>query len=169
MGYSTRRIFFLIAAIAFGTLAACDPGDNSEWLLPDPERVTTWFGEGTEASISGNVLEIRGSVDPDHLRRGGRIWARSGPYFYLFNVHVHNLFEEFPDLAAVRAITRTADGQEIARATLVRAEFPEPRWREALARSSLAQSQGTENPRNIERLIQFGEDHTRFEYRDALR
>jgi hypothetical protein len=165
-GFRTMtRAVAVLAAIGFGS--ACS--GERDWVLPDPASVTTWFGEGTEAELDGNVLEIRGTMDPDHLRRGGRLWARSGPYFYLFNVHVQQLLMDYPDLAAVRARTFTADGEEVAEAMLLRTELSEARWREALARSSLAQQEGTTNPRVIERLVQFGEDHTTFEYATMAR
>jgi hypothetical protein len=148
----------------FVTLLAGCAGGSREWVLPDPETAAAWYGDGAEARIDGNVLEIRGTMDADHLRRGGRIWARSGPYFYLFNVHVQALLEEYPDLAAVRARTFTVEGAEVAQAMLLRDELSPARWREALARASLAQREGTRNPRAVERLIQFGEDHTTYRY-----
>lgn len=133
-------------------------------VLPDAGEVAAWYGEGTEAELDGAVLEVRGTIEPDFLRRGGRIWARSGPFFYLFTVRTRDLFEEYPDLVAVRAIARTRRGEEVARAILHRSELSEVQWRTALARASLAQTQGTANPRRIEELIEFGEDHTEFRY-----
>jgi deferrochelatase/peroxidase EfeB len=70
----------------------------------------------------------------------------------------------YPDIAAVRVTAVTEAGEEIAVATLLRDDMNEFRWREALARSSLAQRDGTQNPRLVERLITFGEDHTDFRY-----
>jgi hypothetical protein len=160
---STNGItLFIVTAIALG-LGGCQSPER-EWVLPDPAHVTEWFGESTEVSFSGNVLEIRGTLSEDFLRRGGRIWERSGPYFYLFNVHVQALLQEYPDIAAVRAITFSSDGEELARATLHRSELSEVQWREALGRASLAQSQGTASPRRIEELIRYGEDRTEFQY-----
>ncbi len=153
---------FTVAATAL-VLVACQAPER-EWVLPDPAQASEWFGESTEASLSGNVLEIRGTVSDDFLLRGGRIWERSGPYFYLFNVHVQALLQEYPDIAAVRAITFSSDGEELARATLHRSELSEVQWREALGRASLAQSQGTASPRRIEELIRYGEDRTEFQY-----
>jgi hypothetical protein len=152
------------AAMLIIAVSACG-GERQEWVLPDMAAVTAWYGVGTEASIDGNVLEIRAIADPDHLARGGRIWARSGPYFYLFNVHVQQLLRDYPDLAGVRARTFTTGGEEVAAAMITRPGLSETRWAEALARASLAQRHGTSNPRLIERLIQFGEDHaTDFRY-----
>jgi hypothetical protein len=153
----------LLGAFFIGSLLACT-GGSREWVLPDPSVAAAWYGEGTEARIDGNVLEIRGTMDADHLRRGGRIWARSGPFFYLFNVHVQALLRDYPDLAAVRVQTFTPEGEPVAEAMITRDALNEYRWREALARASQAQQEGTTNPRVVERLIQFGEDHSRFRY-----
>jgi hypothetical protein len=158
-----RQFWMAVAYAAVFGASACTPAER-EWVMPAPEEVAGWYGPGAEASVSGNVLEIRGTIDDDLLRRGGRIWERSGPYFYLFNVHVQALLRDYPDIAAVRAITYTSDGEELARATLHRAELSEFQWREALGRASLAQQQGTENPRRIEDLIRYGEDRTEYHY-----
>jgi hypothetical protein len=162
----TSRRFWMVTLVA-GTFGCA--GERAPWVLPDPDAATTWYGAGTTASIDGNVLDIQGTLDPDYLRRGGRIWARGGPYFYLFNVHVQQLFTDYPDLAAVRVRVSTPEGEELASAMLRRDALSEARWREALARASLAQQGGSENPRLIERLIQFGEDHTEFRYGEAGR
>lgn len=156
---------FLMTVVVLGAVAGagCSTAER-EWVMPDPVEAAAWYGPGAEASVSGNVLEIRGVIEDDLLRRGGRIWERSGPYFYLFNVHVQALLRDYPDIAAVRAITYTTDGEELARATLHRSELSEIQWREALGRASLAQSQGTESPRRIEELIRYGEDRTEHRY-----
>ncbi len=145
------------------TMVGCSTPER-DWVMPDPSEAAAWFGPDAEASVSGNVLEIRGVMADDLLRRGGRIWERSGPFFYLFNVHVQQLLRDYPDIAAVRAITYSQDGEELARATLHRSELSEVQWREALGRASLAQSQGTESPRRIEELIRYGEDRTDHRY-----
>lgn len=154
-------------ALAIGVSAlgaGCGRGEATEPVLPPADSTAAWFGEGTEVRHSGNVLEIRGEIDPDFLRRGGTIWERSGPYFYLFNVRVRDLLRDYPDLAAVRAVTVAPDGRELARALLHRDELSSVQWKEALARASLAQTKGTESPRRIEELIRYGEDHTEFSY-----
>lgn len=150
--------------VLFLLSGACSDRGAREPVLPAPDSVVTWFGERTTARLSGNVLEIRGEIDAEFLRRGGRIWERSGPYFYLFNIHIRDILLAYPDLAAVRAITVSPDGRELARAMLHRDELSEIQWKEALARGSLAQTQGTDNPRRIEELIRYGEEHTEFSY-----
>ena len=137
--------------------------------LPDPQQAQEWFGEGTQVALEGDVLVITGTIEADYLRRGGRIWARSGPYFYLFNIKVREFFTNHPGLAGVKATAVTEDGRVLATATVHRNGLNELRWQEALARASLAQTEGTDNPRLVERLIQFGEDHTEFEYAEGVR
>jgi hypothetical protein len=165
MGYSMKRSLTLLFALAMG---GCG-GTEREWVLPDPEQAAEWYGDGAAARLDGNVLEVQGSLQEDHLRRGGRLWARSGAYFYLFNVHVQRLFQEYPDLAAVRARVSSPEGETLAVVMLERSALNEYRWEEALARMSHASQDGTRNPRAVERFVQFGEDHTTYEYRGMAR
>jgi hypothetical protein len=144
-------------------VAGCAEPDRDP-VLPEPDSVAAWFGEGTEAQLNGNVLEIRGTIDPEYLRRGGSLWRQSSPYFYLFNVRVREVLTEYPDLAAVRAVTFDGNGDEVARATLLARALNEYEWRDALALASLAQREGTENLRHISALIRFGEEKTEYEY-----
>jgi hypothetical protein len=164
---SLRRFqtIFLVAAcvLAWG----CEEPDAGQPGLPDPQEVEEWFGEGTDVELEGNLLVVRGTIGTDYLQRGGRIWARSGPYFYLFNVKVQELMVAYPDLAGVRATAVAEDGRQLATALLRRNALNELRWDEALRRATLAQTQGTDNPRYVERLIQFGEDYTEYEYTDG--
>lgn len=162
MVWTSNRLRVLIV-LGIAGVAGCDSAPAG-MQLPSTDEVAEWYGEGTSADFNGNRLEITGPMEDDYIRRGGRLWARSGPYFFLFNVHVRDLMVNYPDIAAVRVTAVTESGEEIAVATLLRDDMNEYRWREALARSSLAQRDGTRNPRLVERLITFGEDHTEFHY-----
>ena len=146
-------------------LAACGRAER-EPVLPEPDSIAAWFGDETETRMNGNVLEIHGKVDPEFLRRGGSLWARSSPYFFLFNVKVRETLESYPDLAAVRAITYDSSGKELARATVKARELNEYEWRDALALASLAQREGTQSPRHIAALVRFGEEKIEYEYQD---
>jgi hypothetical protein len=151
----------LVAALLLGA-SACDPrgaGAN----LPDPDAVAERYGGAAEVEVRGNLLQVQVPVAPESLR-GGAIWARSGPYFYLFSPPTRDLFVEYPDLAAIRVVTVAPGGEEVARAELRRDALTEVRWREALYRSAVAQRDGTERPRALEELRYFGEDHTEFRY-----
>ena len=50
---------------------------------------------------------------------------------------------------------------------LPRGELSEFEWERALRLAAVAQQQGTERPRRIEELIEWGEEHTTFEYTAA--
>lgn len=152
----------VVAGIWLVFLAAC-PAPEAAPELPEAEAAAVRYGEGAEAELTGNVLEVRLEV-PDELLRGGPLWARSGPYFYLFSAATRDLFVENPGLAAVRVVTRTGAGTEIARAMLRRDELSVYEWEEALRVRSLAQAEGTERPSRVDRLVRWGEDRTEHTY-----
>jgi hypothetical protein len=151
-------LLLLLALLAGG----CGGAERSE-RLPEPEAAAERYSADARGELRGNLLQIELTVDPQTLR-GGPIWARSGPYFYLFSPPTQELFAEFADLAAIRVVTAIPDGTEVARAELRRDALNEVRWREALFRSAVAQRDGTERPRALEELRYFGEDHTEFRY-----
>lgn len=159
-----RLVVLVMGLFAATAVAGCEPGAR-EPVLPEPDSVSAWFGEVAEARLNGNVLEIRGRIDPEFLRRGGSLWRQSSPYFYIFNVKIREVLTEYPDVAAVRAITHDGSGEEVARATLHTRSLNEYEWREAVALSSLAQREGTASPRHVAALVRFGEEHTEYEYR----
>ena len=78
-------ILLLITAVA----GACDRfgTDAREAPLPPVDSVQAVFQEsglrGT-ASFEGRTVVFRAVQDRDQLRRGGTLWARVGPYIYLF-------------------------------------------------------------------------------------
>lgn len=152
----------VVAGIWLAFLAAC-PAQEAAPELPGPEAAAARYGAGAEAELAGNVLEVRIEV-PDELLRGGPLWARSGPYFYLFSAATRDLFVENPGLAAVRVVTRTGEGTEIARAMLRRDALSVYEWEEALRVRSLAQAEGTERPSRVDRLVRWGEDRTEHTY-----
>jgi hypothetical protein len=135
-------------------------------VLPETDSLAAWFGEGTETRLNGNVLEIHGTVDTEFFRRGGSLWERSSPYFYLFNVKIRDIVASYPDLAAVRAVAYDESGDEVGRAMLHTRSLNEYEWRDAIALASLAQREGSQNLRHIDALIRFGEEHTEYAYRE---
>lgn len=139
-------------------------GGAGEARLPEPHAAAARLAPEAAGELRGNVLEVRIPLDATIVRRGGTIWARGGPYFYLFSLATRDILVEHPDLAAVRVVTVTGDGTEIARAMLRRDAFTENRWREAMARSALAQRDGTTRPRAIEEMVAWGEDYVEYEY-----
>ncbi len=162
IGFLLRRSICVVLLLPL--LAACGLGGDRDLQLPTPEEAASRYGAGVAVELRGNLLEVRAPMTPEQLERGGTLWARSGPYFYLFSTATRDLFVEYPDLAAVRVITETEGGEEVARAELLRDAIAEPRWREALGLAALAQQEGTRRPRRLEEMIYFGEDYTQYEY-----
>ena len=99
------------------------PGCQEQDLtVPTAEEAAEYYTAVTDLSVemAGNVAEVTVVQSTAQLRRGGSLWARVGPYIYLFSDATRDLFVDFPGLAAVRVITTTSGGTEVARATLLR-------------------------------------------------
>lgn len=122
------------------------------------------YGGGLSATVTGNVAEVTIVQASQQIQRGGALWARVGPYVFLFSKETEGLFREYPGLAAIRAVTVTPDGTEVARALLTRNELNDITWRRALNISGLARRDGTRRPTLLEDLVRWGEDHTEFNY-----
>lgn len=165
---SPARLPQLSASLALLLLGAlplvgCEEPRGAVPAASTAESYYAYRGE-LEASVEGGVVEIRASQPRDQLERGGALWARVGPYILLFSEETHRLFREHPGLAAVRAITRTPDGEEIARAYLPRNAMTGLTWPRALDLAARARTSGTDKPTLLEDLVQWGEDRTDFEY-----
>jgi hypothetical protein len=134
--------------------------------LPTAEEVESYYESDVTiaAKINGNVAEIDVEQPMGQLRRGGILWAKVGPYVYLFSDETRRLFEDYPGLAGVRVTTRTASGTEIANALLARDELSDILWRRSLNISGLARRDGTEHPALLDDLVRWGEQHTEHKY-----
>lgn len=151
----------LLAALA-GT--ACVGGQDL--AVPDADTVESYYsyGGGLEAVVDGNVATLTVTQSADQLRRGGRLWAKVGPYVVLFTEETWRLFEDHPGLAGVRVVTELEGGPEVARALLRRDALTGVLWRRSLNIAGRARRDGTEQVTLIEKLIEWGEDRTDFEY-----
>jgi hypothetical protein len=144
-------------------VAGCEDQDLT---VPDSGQVEDaylYHGD-LSASMSGNVAEITIVQGGQQLRRGGTLWAKVGPYVLLFSEETENLFREYPGLAGVRVITETSGGTEVARALLSREELNGITWKKARRIAALARRDGTKQPTRLEDLVEYGEEHTEFEY-----
>lgn len=163
------------AGIVYGVVgltlvtAGCDrflPGRTEP--MPPIEEVERIYRENglREAGfqIDGNVIVISVSQDTLQLQRGGSLWARVGPYIYLFNAGTQVILEGNPGVAAVRVITATPAGTEIARATLQQNQLNAVTWRRALNLTGHAVNDGTRRPSLLFDLVQWGEQQTTFSY-----
>jgi hypothetical protein len=77
------------------------------------------------------------------------------------------VFEDVPGVSAVRVITHLPDGEEVARAMLRRDELSDILWRRTLNILGHALQEGRQNPRRLEELTEWGEEHTEFHYNPA--
>lgn len=157
-----RTILFLALALPFA--AGC--GEEEPAVLPSAEEVESYYlyPQGLEASMDGSVAELQAVQPTRHLERGGRLWARSGPYILLFSEETRSLFVDYPDVTAVQVMTVTPDGTPIARASLHRDALTGTTWRRSLNLSGHARREGTERPTRLEDLVRWGEEHTEYEY-----
>jgi hypothetical protein len=130
--------------------------------LPDADAVAESYGPTARVELRGNVIEVVVPLAEEMLR--SPLWARSGPYFYVFSTPTRIFFEEYPDLAAVRVTTVDPRGDEVSSAMLRRGTLGPARWHDGLAIRSVAQTEGTERPGTVQRLVRFGEEHTDYTY-----
>jgi hypothetical protein len=162
----TRRDLRAMAGLALVavTAAACERPPAKP--IPDAGTVAGYYSyEGElEARISGNVAEVVATQPAVQLERGGSLWARVGPYFFLFTEATYQLLEDYPGLAGVRVVTRVEGGGEAARALLLRSSLTGVQWRRALNIAGHARVEGTDRPGLLEQLVRWGEDHTEFTY-----
>jgi hypothetical protein len=116
-----------------------------------------------EIAYNGNVVEIRIAQPADQLRRGGSLWARVGPWIYLLTPGTRKVLEDYPGIAAVRAIT-TSGRREVARATLRNGVLTDVLWRRTLNILGHALQEGTENPSRLQELAEWGERYGEYDY-----
>jgi len=154
----------LTLVMAATTLAAQCP-DSSEAGLPSASDVAGYYASdrGLEATVNGNVATIYVAQSAQQLRRGGALWAKVGPYVFLFTDETQQLLTDYPGLAGVRVVTRVGEA-EVANALLLRNELNDVLWRRAKNIAGQARRDGTERVRLLEELVAWGEAHTEFEY-----
>ncbi len=141
-------------------------GQQKPLTLPTTAQVRSQYDYKGKMTVdmNGNVAEITVDQPVEQLRRGGTLWAKVGPYIFLFNSDTQKLFQDFPGLAGVRVITKLAGGHEIARAMLPRDTLNDLTWKRALNVAGHARKEGTDHPERMADLVKWGEDHTQFEY-----
>lgn len=153
--------------VALLVVAAGCEGEPSSPKLPTAEEVASSYEYGAElrARIDGNVAGITVQQSADQLRRGGTLWAKVGPYVFLFTEETRRLFEAYPGLAGVRVTTKVGRA-EVASALLTRGELPDILWRRSLNIAGKARRDGTDRMTLLEDLVEWGEDHTEFTYNE---
>ena len=159
-----RASRLLWAAGALLVMAACEPATDTS--LPSGAELAGRFGPTVDLRMNGNVVEVSVQQSPEQLRRGGPIWAKAGPYIYLFTPQTQSLFDEFGGVAAVRVTTLDGRDRLVARAMLERAGLNSVTWRRAINVAGKARVEATTRPNTMVDLIEFGEEKTSFEYSD---
>jgi hypothetical protein len=135
--------------------------------LPSESEAEAHYANSSDLSVSmsGNVVVVTVDQPLRHVRRGGSLWAKVGPYIYLFTDETESLLREYPGVSGVRVITRTGSSNaEVARAFLHRDSLNELTWRRARNIAGKARVEGTRRPVLLEDLVQWGQDHTEFGY-----
>ncbi len=141
--------------------------EEADLTLPAESDVEAHYANASDLSarLNGNVVELTVLQPIRQVRRGGSLWAKVGPYIYLFSDETETLLRAYPGLSGVRVITRTGrDEVEVARAFLHRDSLNELTWRRARNIAGKARMEGTRRPVLLEDLVDWGQEHTEFEY-----
>ncbi len=158
------RVGLALASIGLLGAASCEAPDLT---LPSEAEARGYYSAASDISVrvNGNVLEILVNQPLQQVRRGGTLWAKVGPYIYLFTAETESVLNAYPGLAGVRVITRTSRRDtEVARAFLSRDRLNELTWKRAKNVAGKARLEGTERPSYLEDLVEWGEDRTEFAY-----
>ena len=155
---SLRLAATLSAALGFG---GCQ---GPSLTLPADADLDGLYGPVPQVELNGNVVDVRVVQDRDQLIRGGKLWAKVGPYIYLFSPQTKELFESWSGLGGVRVRTFTSSGTQVAEATLSRGDLNGITWRRALRLVSQARLEGTKRPSFMENLVRYGEETAQFDY-----
>lgn len=166
MTRSMKRAAVMVAAAA---LIGCDriwPEKPDLTLPPIADVRSAYRDQGFRGTVAydGNVVQLRTEQDVEHLRRGGTLWARVGPYIFLFTPATKRVLESWPGIGGVRVVTVLPDGTEIARATIAQGTMREGDWARSHNLLGHALKSGTAQPRHVDDLVRFGEQHAKYRY-----
>lgn len=162
------RTKFVAGIVLLLVASSCDRiwPREPDLTLPPIEVIRAAFRDkGIDADIdyNGNTVELHVAQPADQLRRGGSLWARVGPWIYLFSPATEQVFENYPGVVAVRVIT-TSRGRQVARVTLRNGILSDVLWRRSLNILGHALQDGTRDPGRLEELAEWGERHGEYEY-----
>lgn len=162
MTNSRLTIEVLAVSLALGALAC----EKADFAMPSEDAVEALYSSSDlSVRVTGNIVELTVDQPARHVRRGGALWAKVGPYIYLFTDETEALFRAYPGLSGVRVITRTGrNGTEVARAFLHREALSEITWRRSKNIAGKARTEGTRRPVMLEELVSWGQEHTEYEY-----
>ena len=161
----------IIDVLAVSLLLAPLGCEEANFSLPSESEAGAHYASASDLSVrvSGNIVELTVDQPIRQVRRGGSLWAKVGPYIYLFTGETETLLREYPGLSGVRVITRTGgDQKEVARAFLHRDSLNELTWRRARNIAGKARTEGTRRPALLEELVAWGQEHTEFGYSEEF-
>ena len=144
---------------------------QASFALPSESEVGAHYAGSSKLDIrvSGNIVEITVDQPLRHVSRGGSLWAKVGPYVYLFTQETETLLRRYPGLSGVRVITRAdLNKKEVARAFLHRDSLNDLTWRRAKNIAGKARAGGTRQPVLLEELVEWGQEHTEFGYSEEF-
>ena len=159
----------IINVLAMSLILAPSACEEANLTLPSESEAGAHYANSSDLTVrvSGNVVELTVDQPLRQVRRGGSLWAKVGPYIYLFTDETESLLREYPGVSGVRVITRTGrSNAEVARAFLHRDSLNELTWRRARNIAGKARTEGTRRPVLLEELVQWGQDHTEFGYNE---
>ena len=157
----------IINVLAMSLILAPLACEETNLSLPSESEAGAHYANSSDLSVrvSGNIVELTVDQPLRQVRRGGSLWAKVGPYIYLFTDETESLLREYPGVSGVRVITRTGRGNaEVARAFLHRDSLNEITWRRARNIAGKARTEGTRRPVLLEDLVEWGQAHTDFGY-----
>jgi hypothetical protein len=163
-GRTAASALALPLAVAMTTGACREPVDLT---LPSDEAAADYFASSSvrDVELNGNVAVVTVVQRSADLRRGGRLWAKMGPYIHIFSPATQELLRDHPGLAGVRVRTVTSSDTEIASVLLERTTLNNITWKTARAHVAHALTdRGAEQVRSVERLVEYGERRTTYEY-----
>ena len=152
----------IVAALTATVAGACR--GEADPQLPTNAEIRNLYGPAADVLLKGNVVDVQVVQENSQLQRGGAVWAKVGPYIYLFSPPTQKLFELFPGLAGVRVRTVDESGTWVADALLRRGALNSVTWKTAMLKSARARSEGTKRPSYIIDLTRYGEEQTEFKY-----
>lgn len=153
-----------VVLIGLWLLVGCT---REELALPSEDAIVEAFQSERPLSgeVTGNIAVLYVEQSFQQLRRGGNLWAKVGPYIFLFSAEAQRLFDGYPGLVGIRVETRVGDAT-VASAVLMRDELSDLQWRRSLNIAGLARRDGTNRMTLLEDLVRWGEDHTLYEYNE---
>jgi hypothetical protein len=167
MGLQNSRVF-ASRALGGACLALVLSGCQGETapVLPDAAALATYYSASptVSAEVDGQDVLLTVEQSATDLRRGGALWARVGPYIFLFSNETWRLLQDYPDLMGVRVVTRTERGDLVASAYLRNGALTNVLWRRSLNIAGKARKDGTRRPTLLEDLVRWGEDRTEYQY-----